>query len=193
MTVSLGFGSRRQAQVQLPFAPVARRRAFLFALAALAFLSIAVFTSGSRADAVPVRPLLSAPVVPFSVERLASLPQKPWLAGHRGLDLDANIGAPVTSPATGVVSYVGFVVDRPVLSIRHDQGLVSSFEPIDSTAVVGDIVARGEAIGTVAEAPHHCARSACLHWGLRLSGEYVDPLDYLEGFGPIRLLPFGSN
>jgi len=28
-----------------------------------------------------------------------------------------------------------------------------------------------------------------VHWGLRLDGVYVDPLDYLEGFGPVRLLP----
>jgi murein DD-endopeptidase MepM/ murein hydrolase activator NlpD len=148
-----------------------------------------VFAAAPRADAVTDSVVLSAPMAPFIVERLASLPQQPWLVGHRGLDLAADVGAPVTSPTAGVVTYVGFVVDRPVVSIRHDQGLVSSFEPVDSTAVVGDIVARGQPIGTVATTPLHCAPHPCVHWGLRLDGTYVDPLDYLEGFGPIRLLP----
>jgi murein DD-endopeptidase MepM/ murein hydrolase activator NlpD len=150
---------------------------------------VGLFAASPRADAVTGSLELSAPIAPFTVERLASLPQQPWLAGHRGLDLAAHVGEPITSPAAGVVTYVGFVVDRPVVSIRHDQGLVSSFEPVDSTVVVGDIVARGQPIGSVAGAPLHCALHLCVHWGVRLDGTYVDPLDYLEGFGPIRLLP----
>jgi murein DD-endopeptidase MepM/ murein hydrolase activator NlpD len=150
---------------------------------------VGVFATAPRAEAVTGFVVLSSPTTPFTVERLASLPQQPWLAGHRGLDLAADVGEPVASPAAGVVTYVGFVVDRPVVSIRHDQGLVSSFEPVDSTAVVGDIVARGQPIGSVAEAPLHCALHQCVHWGVRLDGTYVNPLDYLEGFGPIRLLP----
>lgn len=170
------------------------RRALLGALAVLACLAVGVFTNAPRADAIPAhsdtgRLVLSAPTAPFTVERLASLPQQPWQAGHRGLDLAADVGAPVTSPADGVVTYVGFVVDRLVVSIQHDQGLVSSFEPVDSTAVVGDIVARGQPIGSVAETPLHCAQHQCVHWGVRRDGTYVDPLDYLEGFGQIRLLP----
>ncbi len=172
---------------------VLHQRVFLGALAALVVMSIGVFTDAPPANAVPDRLVLSAPITPFAVERLTSLPQQPWLAGHRGLDLDAHVGEPITAPATGVVTFVGFVVDRPVISIRHDQGLVSSFEPVDSTAVVGDIVARGKTIGTVTDARDHCARSQCVHWGLRLDGTYVDPLDYLEGFGPIRLLPASGD
>ncbi|NYI41847.1 M23 family metallopeptidase [Demequina lutea] len=165
------------------------RHAFLGALAVLAALSIGVLACAHPADAATRRVALSAPVAPFTVQRLASLPPQPWLAGHRGVDLAADTGERVTAPATGVVTYVGFVVDRPVVSIRHVQGLVSSFEPVDSTAVVGDIIARGQTIGTVADTPLHCVRRQCVHWGLRLNGTYVDPLDYLEGFGPVRLLP----
>jgi murein DD-endopeptidase MepM/ murein hydrolase activator NlpD len=150
---------------------------------------IGLFDNAPPADAVAGSLVLSAPMAPFTVERLASLPPQPWLAGHRGLDLAADVGETVASPAAGVVTYVGFVVNRPVVSIRHDQGLVSSLEPVDSTAVVGDIVARGQPIGSVAETPLHCARHQCLHWGLRINGTYVDPLDFLEGFGPVRLLP----
>ena len=53
---------------------------------------------------------------------------------------------------------------------------------------VGTEVARGEPIGTAADAAGHCAPGACVHWGVRLDGAYVDPLDYLAGFGPVVLL-----
>ena len=177
----------------MPRVPVAYRRLSLGGLALLGVLALGVFTDAAPADATLRRIPFAEPVTPFTVQRLASLPPQPWLAGHRGLDLDADIGQPVSAPASGVVIYVGFVVDRPVLSIRHDQGLVSSFEPLDSAVAVGDIVAEGDVIGTVADAGHHCATSPCAHWGLRLDGAYVDPLDYLEGFGPIRLLPSGYD
>ena len=185
--------SKRRRRGQTPHGFAVHRRVFLGALAALVALSIGVFTDAPQATAVPDRLILSAPITPFTVERLTSLPQQPWLAGHRGLDLVAHVGEPITAPATGVITFVGFVVDRPLISIRHDQGLVSSFEPIDSTAAVGDVVARGKTIGTVADARDHCARSQCVHGGLRLDGTYVDPLDYLEGFGPVRLLPPGGD
>ena len=32
----------------------------------------------------------------------------------------------------------------------------------------------------------HCAPRACLHWGVRRGDEYLDPLDVLRGYGPIR-------
>lgn len=189
MTASPEFGPRQRTREPLARGHVAYRRLCLGALALLGVLALGVFSHAAPADATYGHLPLAEPVTPFTVQRLASLPPQPWLAGHRGLDLEADIGQPVSAPASGVVIYVGFVVDRPVLSIRHDQGLVSSFEPLDSAVGVGDIVSKGDGIGTVADAGHHCAASPCVHWGLRLDGAYVDPLDYLEGFGPIRLLP----
>lgn len=168
------------------------RRARTTAAALLVVASAAVLACPATAGGATGRLVLSSPVAPVAVQRLASLPQQPWVAGHRGVDLKAIVGAPVTAPADGVVSYVGFVVDRPVISIRHDQGLVTSLEPVDSTLAVGDTVVRGQTVGVVADAQRHCGQKACVHWGLRLNGTYVDPLDYLEGFGPIGLLPVGD-
>lgn len=159
--------------------------------AAVVLVAIALTALGiwpARADAAPAPLVLSPPVSPLIVARLASLPAPPWRAGHRGIDLDANVGDRVTAPAAGVVSFVGFVVDRPVVSVRHDGGLVTSLEPVDSALSAGDVVARGQTVGTVADDRGHCAPWTCVHWGLRLNGVYVDPLDYLDGYGPIRLL-----
>lgn len=113
-------------------------------------------------------------------------PATPYGAGHRGIDLRSSAGAAVYAPADGVVYFAGVVVDRPVLSLRHSGGLMSSFEPVDSTLVPGAIVHRGDRIGTLL--PGHCT-SPCLHFGVRLYGQYVSPLKYLGGIPRSVLLP----
>ena len=82
--------------------------------------------------------------------------------------------------------FVGFVVDRPVLSIEHAGGLLSSYEPVTSSLSKGDPVARGQPIGELL--PGHCARP-CLHFGVRLAGDYVSPLLLLGGVPRAVLLP----
>lgn len=113
-------------------------------------------------------------------------PTGPYAAGHRGIDIRAPAGAPVLAPDDGVVHFAGFVVDRPVLSIEHDDGVLSSFEPVQTDLVAGDRVTRGEVIGTLL--PGHCA-SPCLHLGARVDGEYVNPLLFLGGVGWSVLYP----
>lgn len=131
----------------------------------------------------------ASPVDPVSVARLASLPAQNWLPGHRGIDLATSVGRAVTSPGAGEVTYAGVVVNRPVVSVRHAGGFVSSLEPVDATVRVGDVVGIGDTLGTVSTAAGHCAPATCVHWGLRRDGRYVNPLDYLRGYGQVRLLP----
>ena len=115
-------------------------------------------------------------------------PPKPWLSGHRGVDLAAAAdGTQVTSPAAGTVSFVGVVVDRPVITIDHGDGLRSSFEPVDSTLAAGAPVAAGQVIGTVL--PGHCTAAPCVHWGVRRGEDYVDPLQFVMDLRPSVLLP----
>ncbi|WP_234983474.1 M23 family metallopeptidase [Demequina sp. NBRC 110053] len=130
----------------------------------------------------------TAPVSPFRAVALARIPVRDWLPGHRGIDLHAAAGDTVVAPARGVVSFAGVVVDRAVLTITHDDGRLSSFEPVDALVEVGSRVAAGEPVGTVAPGSAHC-ETACVHWGVRQDGRYLDPLDLVEGFGPVRLLP----
>lgn len=124
-------------------------------------------------------------------------PPTPYSAGHRGVDIGAASGAPVVAPADGVVHFVGVVVDRPLISIRHPGGLISSFEPVASDLTEGTAVRRGDVIGQVGVrgsdsagpgGSTHCAES-CLHFGVRLHGEYVSPLNYLGGIPLSVLLP----
>jgi murein DD-endopeptidase MepM/ murein hydrolase activator NlpD len=112
-------------------------------------------------------------------------------AGHRGIDIEAPPGTVVLAPDDGVVSFAGWVVDRPVLAIRHSDGIVSSFEPIDASVSAGDAVVRGQPVGAVAEASEgsipHCF--GCLHLGARHDGDYLSPLALLEGIPRAVLLP----
>jgi len=95
-------------------------------------------------------------------------------------------GGAVYAPATGVVHFAGVVVDRPVLSIRHGDGLLSSFEPVTTELVAGDHVQRGDQVGTLE--PGHCS-TPCLHFGVRRNGDYVSPFNYLGGIPHSVLLP----
>jgi murein DD-endopeptidase MepM/ murein hydrolase activator NlpD len=123
---------------------------------------------------------------PHVVSRPYAAPPSPYGRGHRGVDLAAPEGSVVRAPAAGIVYYVGFVVDRPVLSIRHEDGVLSSFEPVDSDLERGDAVEAGDVLGTLL--PGHCAET-CLHVGARILGQYVSPLRYLGGVPRSVLLP----
>ncbi|WP_285245457.1 M23 family metallopeptidase [Pseudarthrobacter sp. fls2-241-R2A-127] len=143
-------------------------------------------TTAGRPDARPSWRWPLAPRPP--VVRGFDPPPKPWLNGHRGVDLEAAAsGTGVLSPAPGTVSFVGIVVDRPVITIDHGGGLRSSFEPVESTLAEGTPVGAGEVIGTVV--PGHCPAVNCLHWGVREGEEYVNPLQFVLDLRPSILLP----
>ena len=124
--------------------------------------------------------------VPHPIVRPFIAPATAYAAGHRGIDISAGEGTPVTAPADGIVYFAGVVVDRPVLSIRHTDGVVSSYEPVESVLPAGTTVRRGDIVGHLL--PGHCT-SACVHFGVRLYGEYVSPLNYLGGIRWSVLLP----
>lgn len=122
---------------------------------------------------------------PHPIVRPYLAPASPYAPGHRGIDVAAPAGT-VYAPANGIVHFAGTVVDRPVLSIRHPGGLISSYEPVTTALTAGEAVGRGAVIGTVQGG--HCA-SACLHFGVRLNGEYISPLSLLGEIPRALLLP----
>lgn len=101
-------------------------------------------------------------------------PAHAYGAGHRGIDVAAPVGTPVRAPASGVVAFRGSVVDRPLVTLAHDGGLVTTFEPVDSELMPGDIVAAGDVIGEVAVGGH--TSPGALHIGVRVDGAYINPM-----------------
>jgi murein DD-endopeptidase MepM/ murein hydrolase activator NlpD len=158
--------------------------AILFGLAVLIPGGPAGAETGATSSTPPV---WAWPVGPgHSIVRGFVAPLSEYGAGHRGIDIAAPTGTTVTAPDDGVVFFAGVVVDRPVLSIQHAGGLVSSYEPVTSTLVPGDVVHRGDPVGTLLAG--HCDQP-CLHFGVRLHGDYVSPLSYLGGVVRPVLLP----
>ncbi|ACL39373.1 Peptidase M23 [Pseudarthrobacter chlorophenolicus A6] len=150
-------------------------------------------TAAEDAGASVARPSWDWPLAPRpAVLRGFDPPPKPWLSGHRGVDLEAaGPAVDVVSPAAGTVSFVGVVVDRPVITIDHGTGLRSSFEPVVSPLAVGSAVAQGQVIGTTL--PGHCPAAGCLHWGVRQGEDYVDPLQFVLDLRPSVLLPLHGS
>jgi murein DD-endopeptidase MepM/ murein hydrolase activator NlpD len=180
---------------RVPRSPVPTRAAHRTRLLATFTLGAALLgaplAQGAGAPPVPA-PAWSAPVEGQPIVLRGFLPpDQDWLAGHRGVDLEAPPGALVLAPADGVVTFAGTVVDRGVVVIRHADGLRSSLEPVDGARAVGTAVRRGETVGTVqgSSGAGHCLPVSCAHWGVRRGDVYVDPLALLAPREPIVLLP----
>jgi murein DD-endopeptidase MepM/ murein hydrolase activator NlpD len=120
-------------------------------------------------------------------------PPQPWAAGHRGVDLRAHLGVDVLSPVAGVVTYSGLVGGRRVVTVTDASGRRSSVEPLTPSVGVGDLVGAGSLLGSLEAQGSHCAPSVCLHWGVRVEDEYVDPFSLLAGAGPVVLLPLDDR
>lgn len=113
-------------------------------------------------------------------------PAQRWLAGHRGVDLAAGPGTPVTSPAAGTVTFVGDVAGRPVVVIDH--GYVrSTLEPVLPGIAPGTAVSTGTAIGLIGSGGH--CDSSCLHWGVKRGEDYLDPLALVRPYRPVLKTP----
>lgn len=107
--------------------------------------------------------------------------------GHRGLDIAADPRAEVHAAAAGIVAFRGTVVDRPLLTIDHGGGYVSTWEPLDSDLIPGEAVAAGAVIGTVASGGHSVPGT--LHVGVRRNDQYINPLPLFGDVPRAVLLP----
>lgn len=131
------------------------------------------------------------PVPSHTPVKTFAAPPTRYAAGHRGIDLAVSQGLAVTAPDDAVVRFAGTVVDRPVLTLDHGGGILSSYEPVRSELPVGSTIARGAVIGAMASGGH-CA-DGCLHVGVRVDGRYVSPLLFFARVPPAVLLPLGAD
>jgi murein DD-endopeptidase MepM/ murein hydrolase activator NlpD len=145
--------------------------------------------AGAPVDPVPVGvwPLQPEP----HVVRGFDPPDSPFGAGHRGVDLAGALGQVVHTALAGRVTFAARLAGRGVVVVDHG-ATRTTYEPVAATVQVGDVLARGQPIGTLELAGSHCLPAACLHWGWRRGDTYLDPL-LLVGGGPVVLLPLWSD
>ncbi|GAA0954141.1 hypothetical protein GCM10009554_59470 [Kribbella koreensis] len=138
--------------------------------------------------AAPAQPAAVWPLSPRpEVVRGFAPPPKPWLPGHRGLDLRGSPGQQVRSATSGTVTYAGPLAGRGVIVIATGP-LRTTYEPVIPTVRKGTQVTPGTPLGHLSAAASHCAPATCLHWGLLESTTYLNPLSLLPHH-PVRLLP----
>lgn len=165
----------------------------------ISLLQLASFLAVALSWQVPAPSLgaertMDSPLVGSSVVRQYRQSETPYSAGHRGIDYEATLGQAVFAPAEGKVHFVGEVVNRQLISLDHDQELLSAFEPVCSQLTEGDSVVSGQLIGEVCEGgasyDPHCQPSICVHFSVRKNGEYLSPLWFTGELKPSRLLPW---
>lgn len=130
-----------------------------------------------------------------AVVRGFEAPQHRFGPGHRGVDLAAPAGTAVLAAGAGTVAFAGPVAGRGVVSIDHPGGLRTTYEPVAPSVTAGEVVTKGQRIGTVRPGHPGCASchcADCLHWGVRKATDYLDPLRLL-GLGRLRLLPWDGG
>ena len=137
---------------------------------------------------------MSPPVVGSTVVQHYRQSDTPYTAGHRGVDYLVVLAQGVFAPADGNVHFVGEVVNRQLISLSHNEQLLSSFEPVCSTFTEGEFVQKGQLIGEVCEGEEtyqpHCQHQTCLHFSIRKNGEYLSPLWFTKQLTSSRLLPW---
>lgn len=155
-------------------------------------LTVALLLPAPDTSAGPawVWPLYGAPVVVRGFDPPPAL--EPWRQGHRGVDLAAVAGAPVRSGGAGTIGFAGPLAGRGVVVVLHAGGLRTTYEPVFPTVRLGQVVAPGQAIGTLLAGGSHCPPRSCLHWGLLRGSTYLDPLLLVGGqdLRRVRLLPW---
>lgn len=140
---------------------------------------------------------------PSPVLRAFDPPQRPWTAGHRGVDLATTTDdAVILAPADATVRFSGAVAGRPVVGLDHGDGVLSAMEPVFGEVRVGDKVTAGQPIGRLDPGTAHCA-VPCVHLGVRVQDawvigssshdRYVDPAVLLGLSGPSVLWPLEQD
>jgi murein DD-endopeptidase MepM/ murein hydrolase activator NlpD len=136
----------------------------------------------------PLRP-------PPTVVRTFDAPAPDWNRGHRGVDLAGTPGQPVYAAGAGTVVYAGMLAGRRVVSLAHPGGLHTSYEPVQASVRVGQLLTAGTVIGELLAGHSGCPVAACLHWGAMWGpaarADYVNPLGLLAST-PVRLKPLNG-
>jgi len=143
------------------------------AMAAVWPVDSARLWSGRFIDPLPGKEITT----PFGVRRIINrIPKN----SHSGIDLAAETGEPVRAPNDGVV----VLADEQFFSgnslvLDHGQGIYTMFFHLSEAKVrTGQAIMKGDVIGLVGATGR--VTGSCLHWGVRMQGAKVDPLQLIK-------------
>ena len=162
------------------------RRQFVVGTLALAITTVVLLpapAAGAQpSQAAPPAPTYSPPV-PAPIADPFRPPAGPYGAGNRGLEYDTQPGDPVRASADGTVVFAGPVAGTLHVTLRHADGVRTSYSFLAAIEVVlGQRVRAGDGIGIAGER---------LHFGARSGDAYFDPASlFVGGEVEVELLPF---
>ena len=103
---------------------------------------------------------------------------------HNGVDLAAELGAPVSAVLDGeVLSVTNDPLLGTTITLNHGDGLMTVYGNLapDVTVEQGDTVTAGETLGSVGDtAAGEVNEGAWIHFAVEQDGVAVDPMDYLS-------------
>ncbi len=124
-----------------------------------------------------INPLKGEIITPFGVRRIINkIPKSP----HSGVDVRGHKGDKIIAPNNATVALIDkqFFAGK-ALVLNHGQGIYTMFFHLSKVLVkLGQSVKKGDVIALVgatgrATGPH-------LHWGVRVQGARVDPLELIH-------------
>ncbi len=147
---------------------------------ALRFLNMRHLEAMSRARVLAAIPSIR-PVDYSAIASTFGWRTDPWPEFHKGLDLDADEGAPVRSAAAGTVAFAGWDGGfGQKIEIDHHNGIRTWYCHLSRIDVhAGESVTKGELIAAVGETGE--ATGPHLHYQVMKGGEAIDPMPFLSG------------
>lgn len=120
-----------------------------------------------RSSSPPPRAGAYRPPVDRSIIEPFRAPPTPYAAGHRGIDYGTVPGESIRAIGDGTVTFAGPVARERYVTVRHPDGLDSTYAYLASITVRrGQHVRQGDQVGTA---------GPILHLGVRRDGRYLDP------------------
>jgi hypothetical protein len=140
----------------------------------------------AAASGVPPAPGPYRPPVTGAVIDPFRAPATPYGAGNRGIDYATQPLSPAHAAADGEVIFAGPVAGTLHVTVRHADGLRTSYSFLASVSVrVGQTVRAGDVIGLTIEV---------FHFGVRdPAGTYLDPAALFGASARAHLVPGGDD
>ena len=150
--------------------------------ALLVLVGAALLSTATPAAAQPVPPTYQPPVEAPVVDGFRP-PSTPFGAGNRGLEYGTAPGTPVLAAADGEVVFAGRVAGSLHVTVRHDDGVRTTYSFLQRVdVVVGQRVRADQSVGVT---------EGHLHFGARRGDSYFDPASlFSSGSASVYLVPF---
>ena len=103
-----------------------------------------------------------------------------WGSTHHGVDFGVYMETPVKAAADGVVVQTGWNGELGIsVYVEHENGVITRYAHLNESIVcLGQEVSQGEVIAYSGNTGY--STGPHLHFEIRIDGEAVDPLDYID-------------